>query len=384
MRIIISILKLYLFAFLLLLLSSASASASTTDHRSSTNTASRVDEYYGTEASIPIHKTAVYKELYTEYVELRTREIRRRLSVNHGYDPKELAVMIHKPELVHALSREVYKEREKKKSDMNRKRLWHMGGTVVIASLIYFLSPVWMQAYDIISVNYVVYTDRKCHEASRCLEIGSFLGCIGFILLFILEMLSFWLSASVLLSWFVTRNKYFFPVPSIPLRPGALLNSAKGISPANRQGLSEYSFNCGPMAISWALGFLNRKVQAWMGRCLAKAQRRQQKTERKAERKAERKQAKKSQRSAEDRAARKAEKATKKAVKKDAAAGVTSGDHMNNNNTAEVSSAFEGEGRASRDDGCERDSFFPGIYEKRQPSGNDAQSTEYNVFDELD
>ena len=317
-----------------------------------------------------ILNSALYKQLYEEYTSLRTREIKRRLALDHGYEQKEIAMMIHKSELVHALCREAYKEQKRKQSDLNRKRFWHIGGTIIIASVIYFLSPVWMQGYDIVSVNFVVYTDRKRHEASRCLEIGSFLGFIGFIFLFILEMLSFWLSISVLLSWFITRNKYFFPVPSIPVRPGALLNSATGGNPSNRQGLAGYSVNCGPMAISWILGFLNRKVQEWMGRCLAKAQREQKKATKKA--------AKKSQRTPEERAARKLEKAAKKAAKQDAV--FSDGFPPKNKETSTHTNVNE-DSAPSRDNGAPLDSKNQ---QHCHESYGHVNTTENYAFDDLD
>ena len=256
---------------------------------------------YDVEESISIHKTSLYKELYSEYLELRTREIKRRLALDHGYDSREISAMIHKPELVHALCREVYKAEKRKRSDLNRKRFMHIAATIVIASVIYFLSPVWMQGYDIFTVNFVVYTDRKRHEASRCMEIGSVLGFIGFLLLCILELLSFWLSASVFFSWFMTRNKYFFPTPHIPIRPGAFLNSATGGNPGSRQGIAGYAINCGPMVISWVLSFLNGRVQAWMGSCLSKAQRKQKQAKKEAKKqRAAKKAARKAKREARE------------------------------------------------------------------------------------
>ena len=47
------------------------------------------------------------------------------------------------------------------------------------------------------------------------------------LLLFVIDALSLWLSVSVLLSW-VTTSKYFFPVPSVPIRPAQLLTPKGG------------------------------------------------------------------------------------------------------------------------------------------------------------
>ena len=61
----------------------------------------------------------------------------------------------------------------------------------------------------------------------RCRDFNSYKGYFGIFLLFVIDLLSFWLSASVLLSW-VMRSKYFFPVPNIPVRPAQLLTPKGG------------------------------------------------------------------------------------------------------------------------------------------------------------
>mmetsp|Transcript_6131 Transcript_6131/g.8920 ORF Transcript_6131/g.8920 Transcript_6131/m.8920 type:complete len:375 (-) Transcript_6131:45-1169(-) len=268
-------------------------------------------EGYG-QPDVPLDPNALpYKDLYMEFSGLRTRELKRRLAIDHGYSAPEIASMIHKSELIHALSQEVYLEESKKRSETNRKRIWHIAITLAIAVGLYALSPLWIQAYDVISVNIVVYTDRKFHEASRCFELRSVMGFLGYFLMTVIECLSFWLSISVLLSWFVKRNAYFFPIPNLPIRPGALLNSATGGDPSNTTGLAGYAINCGPMAISWFLKFINGIIQNFMGRTLARAQKRKKQA---------RKEKKKSKKTPEEKAARKAEKALRKAEREAKAA----------------------------------------------------------------
>jgi len=74
---------------------------------------------------------------------------------------------------------------------------------------------------------YPKHADRRKHEIRRCRDFHSFKGYFGILLLFIIDLLSFWLSVSVLLSW-VMSSKYFFPVPNIPIRPAQLLTIKGG------------------------------------------------------------------------------------------------------------------------------------------------------------
>jgi hypothetical protein len=62
----------------------------------------------------------------------------------------------------------------------------------------------------------------QCFPNMQIEDFHSFKGYFGIFLLFIIDLLSFWLSVSVLLSW-VMSSKYFFPVPNIPIRPAQLL-----------------------------------------------------------------------------------------------------------------------------------------------------------------
>ena len=103
--------------------------------------------------------------------------------------------------------------------------------------------PLLKTAWDVASVNFVVYTDRKRHEARTCYEHRSGWGALGVLCMFVVDMLSLWLSASILMSWVVGRNKYSFPMPSIPVRPAALFlvramaGCAFGILPGNPQSI---------------------------------------------------------------------------------------------------------------------------------------------------
>lgn len=108
----------------------------------------------------------------------------------------------------------------------------------------------------------------------RCREFNTVKGYAGMFLLFIIDMLSFWLSASVLLSWFM-RSKWFFPVPNIPIRPAQLLTPKGGDAGA----LGGYGINVGPMLISWLFRYLNRKVEDGIAMAMAQALRRRKRRE---------------------------------------------------------------------------------------------------------
>ena len=150
----------------------------------------------------------------------------------------------------------------------------------------------------------------------RCREFNTFKGYFGIFLLFIVDILSFWLSTSVLLSW-VMRSKYFFPVPSIPIKPAQLITGAMGKG-GDAGALGNYGINVGPMVISWLFRFLGRQVEAMIGRAMSEAlqrQKRREKDEMKRMRKEERAKEKEAKREArrqvakakEERAARRNE-----------------------------------------------------------------------------
>ena len=125
--------------------------------------------------------------------------------------------------------------------------------------------------------------DKRTHEAGRCRELKSFKGFFGILLLSLVEGLHFWLTVSVILSWVMT-SKYFFPIPSVAVRPAALLAGASGMGGGNNP-LAGYGINIGPMVVTFCLRFVKGRIEMWMGRVLDKANR-QQKSDRKEARKA--------------------------------------------------------------------------------------------------
>jgi hypothetical protein len=132
-----------------------------------------------------------------EVRQMRVREIKRRLARSHGYSADELGRMLDKKDLIQALSFEEHKEREKEQQQLKRALLIR-GIVVALISVVVVVGwPVWQHLCAVASVNFAVYTDRKRHEAGRCLELKSVDGMFGILLMAIVDILQLWLSASV-------------------------------------------------------------------------------------------------------------------------------------------------------------------------------------------
>ncbi|GAX15768.1 hypothetical protein FisN_3Lu211 [Fistulifera solaris] len=221
--------------------------------------------------------------------DMRARDIKRRLARNHGYSAEELARILDKKELIHALAFEEEKIRLKYEDEVKRVLLKRGIITAIILVLVIICWPLLQHAYEVASVNFVVYTDRKRHEVHRCWELKSYAGMVGCMIMFVLDLMQAWLTASILLSW-VMRSKYFFPTPSLPLRPGQLMGGEIARSP-----MANYGLNVGPMVVSWGMRFVYGRIESWTGRELSRAHQ----TQRRAARENE---------SEQERAARKARK----------------------------------------------------------------------------
>lgn len=231
-----------------------------------------------------------------EVRDMRVRDIKRRLTREHGYSADELGRILDKKELIQALSFEEHKEKQKEQDKLKRFLIIRGILTAAIAVVIVGGWPLWSHLYEVVCVNLVVYTDRKRHEAGRCFELRSKMGFIGILLMAVMDVLQFWLSTSVLLSW-VTTSKYFFPMPSLSIRPAQFMGGQVASGP-----MAKYGFNVGPMVITWVFRFVASRMEAWTGRQLANAHRSQRKDAKQWE-------------SSEERAAR---KAARRAAKKEA------------------------------------------------------------------
>jgi hypothetical protein len=207
--------------------------------------------------------------------EMRVRDIKRRLTRNHGYSAEEVARVLDKKELIQALAFEEEKVRLQYEGEARRTLLQQGVLAALVAIFILACWPLFQQAYEVAMVNLVVYTDRKRHEANRCLELQSTLGFVGIAAMAILDVLQLWLTASVLLSWVVTTSPYFFPIPKLTVRPAQFLGPDMAAS-----SMANYGINIGAMLITWGMRFAYGQVERWTGQVLSSAHRQQRRQER--------------------------------------------------------------------------------------------------------
>jgi len=211
---------------------------------------------------------------YQEVSDMRVKSIKRRLARTHGFGADELSRILDKKELIEALAFEEHKIRQIELTAYKRDLTWNAIYTTIALGLLTLFWPLFKHLYEVALVNFVVYTDRKKYEAKRCWDYRSLEGAFVVILMAILDILQIWLTASVMLSWVMT-SKYFFPIPSISIRPAALMGG-----PVSQGPLAQYGFNVGPMVITWLLRFIHGLLEGWVGRALVRSHKRQKKQKR--------------------------------------------------------------------------------------------------------
>jgi hypothetical protein len=217
-----------------------------------------------------------------EVSKLKVRDIKRRLALTHGFSADELGRILDKKELIEALAFEEEKIRLGEQAELKR-FLLKRGIIVALVSVVVVMCwPLFQQAFEIAHVNFVVYTDRKRHEASRCIEIKSYKAMIGVFLMFVMDLLGMWMTVSLILSFVMKSNKYFFPYPNLPIRPAQMMGGGMA------QAFGGYGVNIAPMIIRWLMRFVNAKLEAWTGRCMSLAQRTQRRAAREFETEEER------------------------------------------------------------------------------------------------
>lgn len=256
------------------------------------------EDYLGSNDDIAAFQTHTLG--MTEIRDMRVRDIKRRLTRTHGYSANELGRMLDKEELIQTLSFEEHKEREKELERVKRYVVIKGIILTLIAIVLVLFWPLWVQIYEVASVNFVVYVDKKEYEAKRCLELRSWEGILGVLLMGLLDGLQVWLSVSVILSWFMS-SAYFFPTPNLSIRPSHFMGES-----ASRGALAKYGLNISPMVFTWSFRFLQGQLEKFTGRALSRAHQKQKKEARDWE-------------SPEERATRKAaRKAAKEAVREEA------------------------------------------------------------------
>jgi hypothetical protein len=215
---------------------------------------------------------------FAEVSVMRVRDLKWHLARRHGYGADEIGRMIDKKDLIEALAIEEEKARIKAGRQRKRRRvqssvLWSLAAVAVAICW-----PLIRQGIDIVHVNAAVYYDRKRYEVGVCREHRSLLAAVGFLCMFVIDALQFWLSISITLSWFVRRRWWFFPTPNLPLRPGQFMGEEVAKSQAG-----SYGINVGPMILTWLMRYVHSKIESWTGRALVRAQRKQRKKQRDAE-----------------------------------------------------------------------------------------------------
>lgn len=227
---------------------------------------------------------------------MRVRDLKWRLTNHHGYTSVEVNRMLDKRELVETLAFEEHREGRKRSSEKRRRNTKHGVMVALVAVVVVTFWPLFRSLWEVIHVNLVVYTDKRKYEISRCLDYRSVRACLGILVMIGIDSLQLWLSVSILASWILPTSSpyrdYTFPMPSLPIRPAAVLTSV--LNPGASAGpLGNYGINVAPMLISWFFRTANGKVENWVGRALAKGRGKNvdaEKRRRKAERRERREQ----------------------------------------------------------------------------------------------
>jgi hypothetical protein len=209
-----------------------------------------------------------------QVTQLRVRDIKRRLVRQHGYGADEVGRVLDKKELIETLAFEEHKIRQKELEQVKRNLVWKGIFTAMLVASITLFWPLLRHLWEVASINFVVYSDRKRFEAQRCWDFKSVRGCVLVVLMGVLDLAQLWMTVSILLSWFMT-SRYFFPMPNLSIHPAAFMGG-----PISQGPLAGYGINLAPMALSWAFRFAHTRLEGFVGIALKSAQKRQKKEQR--------------------------------------------------------------------------------------------------------
>ena len=104
---------------------------------------------------------------FIEISEMRVRDIKRRLSRQHGYGADEIAMMLDKKELINALA---FEEHKVEQNERERKKRVALRRSIIVALLCVILvmfKGLFVHVYEVASVNFVVYTG-ECWIEGTC------------------------------------------------------------------------------------------------------------------------------------------------------------------------------------------------------------------------
>ena len=101
-----------------------------------------------------------------EISEMRVRDIKRRLSRDHGYGADEIAMMLDKKELINALAFEEHKVEQKERERKKRVALRRSIIVALICVVLVMFKGLFVHVYEVASVNFVVYTGECCTEGT--------------------------------------------------------------------------------------------------------------------------------------------------------------------------------------------------------------------------
>jgi len=93
-----------------------------------------------------------------EISEMRARDIKRRLTREHGYGADEIAKMIDKKELVNKLSYEEHRAEQKEKDRKKRVALRRSIMVALLCVIFVMFRPLLVHAWEVLLVNFEVYT----------------------------------------------------------------------------------------------------------------------------------------------------------------------------------------------------------------------------------
>lgn len=211
-----------------------------------------------------------------EISDMRVRDIKRRLARVHMYDATEIANMIDKKELVNALAFEEHKSWQKMNENRKRGGIRRSIIIALICIILLIFRGLVFHVLEVVSVNFLVYTDKKKHEFSCCRKYRSIKGTFGILLMIILDILQVWLTGSVLLSWVMTSD-YFFPMPQLNFRIGDFMATTSNRVAHTGRGTLSYGLNLAPMVVTWILRMIYIQLRKWMGQTLENSKRRHKK-----------------------------------------------------------------------------------------------------------